>query len=206
MSASTSNVTELASYRRAEATEPGSDGAAEIEDDTLVLRYRAGDQAAFTQLYERYKGPLYRYFLRQTGEAQAQDCFQETWAKLLDTLERYHARGTFQAYLFRIGHNVLMDHFRRDRRFTQPLPELEEPASGQVEAGEALDEKRRLARLYEQIGKLPLAQRSAWLLQQESELSLQEIADLTNATVEAVKSRLRYAKNKLQAGMARHER
>ena len=57
-----------------------------------------------------------------------------------------------------------------------------------------------------ELHKLPVAQRTAWLLQQESGLSLEEIARLSQATVEGIKSRLRYANQKLKSGMQKYVR
>jgi RNA polymerase sigma factor (sigma-70 family) len=71
----------------------------------------------------------------------------------------------------------------------------------------ATAEQTQLAeRLFGEIRKLPIAQRSVWILKQESGLGLKEIADLTNSTVEGVKSRLRYANEKLRTGMQKYVR
>ena len=87
------------------------------EDAKLMLRYRDGDAAAFSALYSRHKGPLYRYLLRQVRNAGvAADLFQEVWSRLVATRGRYEARAKFATYLFRIAHNCTMDFFRRDLR------------------------------------------------------------------------------------------
>src|SRR5580658_2951385 len=87
------------------------------EDARLMLRYRDGDADAFSALYARHKGPLYRYLLRQVRNAgAAADLFQEVWSRLIATRSRYEARAKFATYLFHIAHNCTMDFFRRDLR------------------------------------------------------------------------------------------
>ena len=169
-------------------------------DDELLAAYLAGDAMAFETLYNRHKGPLYRYFVRQLNQSDAHDAFQNTWSKLLNAAARYKAEGKFQAYLFKLAHNEIMDHHRRQIRIvdTQP-PEL---TTESLESQTARVQLRE--RLGEEIAKLPLQQRATWVLQQETALSLKEIAELTQSTVEGVKSRLRYAKNALKAGMQKY--
>src|ERR1700694_5348408 len=85
------------------------------EDAWLMTRYRDGDADAFSTLYARHKGPLYRYLLRQVrNAAAAADLFQEVWSRLVATRNRYEARAKFATYLFRIAHNCTVDFLRRD--------------------------------------------------------------------------------------------
>src|SRR3981081_564449 len=87
------------------------------EDAKLMVRYRDGDADAFSTLYARHKGPLYRYLLRQVRNAgAAADLFQEVWSRLVANRARYEARAKFATYLFHIAHNCTIDFFRRDLR------------------------------------------------------------------------------------------
>src|ERR1700685_2339086 len=71
------------------------------EDARLMLRYRDGDADAFSALYARHKGPLYRYLLRQVRNAgAAADLFQEVWSRLVATRGRYEARAEVAPFLF----------------------------------------------------------------------------------------------------------
>ena len=184
--------------------EAGRDGAA--DDDALVAAYLDGDVHAFETLYRRHKDPLYRFFVRQLPAATAQDAFQDTWLKLVDALPTYKAQERFAAYLFAIAHNVLNDHHRRQMRSPEPSePEVEHPAT--TPGSEMDHEQAELrARLHELVRALPLNQRTVWLLRQETDLSLQQIARLTRSSVEGAKSRLRYARETLKAGMQRYVR
>src|SRR6188508_1068538 len=87
------------------------------DDTTLMLRYRDGDARAFELLYERHKGPLYRYLQRMCGRREvADDLFQEVWSKVIASRSRYEVRAQFNTFLFRIAHNCAVDYFRRSGR------------------------------------------------------------------------------------------
>lgn len=198
----------------ADGASAGGDAAAASSDHALMSAYAAGDPRAFEMLYSRHKGALYRYFLRQLDADRAGDCFQTLWLKLIDNRHRYRPDAPFTHYLFTLAHNVLMDHYRKTR-WTAPAPNPStdpsaedlspEPGTDISEAPDRLvDRQRLLDRLHGLVARLPVHQRNVWLLRQESDLSLEEIAALTQTSAEGVKSRLRYAKDKLKAGMARY--
>ncbi|MYE81908.1 MAG: sigma-70 family RNA polymerase sigma factor [Gammaproteobacteria bacterium] len=169
----------------------------EPSDDYLMGRFAAGDYAAFEILYGRHKDAVYRYFLRGTHAASAADGHQEAWARVVANSGRYRAQGRFRAWLFKIAHNVLMDQFRQPRH--GPVSEDEAVANGSpLQDVEYLEAAERLDAL---IAALPVAQREALLLHKEAGLTVREIASVAGITEEGVKSRLRYAMEKLRKGM-----
>lgn len=175
-------------------------------DDQLITRYLKGDQASFELLYARYKSSVFGYFKRQLADAQAQDAFQDTWIRVIDHLDQYEAQDQFSGYLFTVAHNVLMDVHRRQAR-TPESTEFEEedlPTQEAVESG--IDEAKIQAQFQSELKKLPVHQRSVWVLKQETSLSIEQIAKMTSSTKEGVKSRLRYANKKLKAGMQKYVR
>jgi RNA polymerase sigma-70 factor (ECF subfamily) len=176
------------------------------EDAKLMERYRDGDADAFSTLYAHHKGPLYRYLLRQVRNAgAAADLFQEVWSRLIATRARYEARAKFATFLFHIAHNCTMDFFRRDlmmRRAARPdetdmqslepeVPEHQRP-DGLAEFAE------QQSALLAALGALPREQRETFLLHEETGLTIEEIARVTDVGIETVKSRLRYAIRKLK--------
>ena len=85
----------------------------EESDEALMLHYRDGDVRAFEALYERHKGPLFRYFLRQSVQhAVAEELFQEVWTNLIKSRHRYQVRAKFTTLLYRIAQNRLIDYRR----------------------------------------------------------------------------------------------
>jgi RNA polymerase sigma-70 factor (ECF subfamily) len=182
---------------------------AESTDEELMLHYRDGDAAAFEALYARHRGGLYRYLLRQCRDAAAaEELFQDVWMNLIRARAGYSVQAKFTTYLYRLAHNRLIDHYRKNSRATVSSFE-EEGGEGVAELpdererpqDETLDAKRQAGRLMELIAGLPEAQREAFLLQQEGGMSVEEIAQATGVTRETAKSRLRYAMARLRQGM-----
>ena len=180
------------------------------EDARLMLRYRDGDTDAFSALYARHKGPLYRYLLRQVRNAgAAADLFQDVWSRLIATRSRYEARAKFATYLFHIAHNCTMDFFRRDLRLhlgvraqdaDAQTVELEVPEHQRPDVIAEFAEQQ--SALLAAVSALPQEQREAFLLHEETGLTIEEIARVTDVGIETAKSRLRYAVRKLKRSLS----
>jgi RNA polymerase sigma-70 factor, ECF subfamily len=179
------------------------------EDARLMIRYRDGDADAFAALYARHKGPLYRYLLRQVRNAgAAADLFQDVWSRLVATRGRYEARAKFATYLFHIAHNCTIDFFRRDRIMRRSArPEEADAGSMEPEVPE-YQRPDGMAELAEQqsallaaVAALPPEQRETFLLHEETGLTIEEIARVTDVGLETAKSRLRYAIRKLKKSL-----
>jgi len=182
---------------------------AHTSDEDLMERYRGGDAGAFDALYGRHKGGVFRYLARQCGNrGVAEELFQDVWMNLIRARAGYTVQAKFTTYLYRLAHNRLIDHYRAQSGNV--------PASFDDEAGPSLDEvagarnddpavgadaRQQAQRLLQLIENLPAAQRETFLLQQESDMSIEEIAQATGVNRETAKSRLRYAVAKLREGM-----
>jgi len=183
---------------------------AATSDEDLMLAYVAGDAAAFDLLYARHRGGVYRYLLRQARPVGiADELFQDVWMNLIRARTSYAPTAKFTTWLYRLAHNRLVDHYRASGHLTlvSANDEAHEDAVAALPAApddepQARAERRELGeRLRAAVAALPPAQREAFLLQQEGGLSLAEIAALTGAGVETVKSRLRYALAKLRENL-----
>jgi len=180
-------------------------------DEELMLAYAAGDASAFDALYARHKGGVYRYLARQCRQAGiADELFQDVWMNLIRARASYAPTAKFTTWLYRLAHNRMIDHFRSSGHLTlvSSDDEAHEDAVIALPAARASEPEPRAQnrelgeRLRAAVAALPPAQREAFLLQQEGELSLAEIAALTGVGMETVKSRLRYAVSKLRAELA----
>ncbi|MEO8738121.1 MAG: RNA polymerase sigma factor [Casimicrobiaceae bacterium] len=180
-------------------------------DEDLMLAYAAGDAAAFDALYARHRGGVYRYFLRQCSQGGvADEMFQDVWMNLIRVRATYVPTAKFTTWLYRLAHNRLIDYYRASGQVR--LVSVDDDAhADEVGAipGALADEPEARAgnnelgdRLKAAVAALPGAQREAFLLQHEGGLSLAEIAELTGAGVETVKSRLRYALGKLRSELS----
>jgi len=182
---------------------------AESTDEELMLLYRDGDAGAFDALYARHRGGVYRYLLRQCRDAAAaEELFQDVWMNLVRARAGYSVQARFTTYLYRLAHNRLIDHYRKNSHVAMVSLDEEDgeaimdpPDERERPQEETLDAKRQAERLVGLIAGLPEAQREAFLLQQEGGMSVEEIAQATGVTRETAKSRLRYAMVKLRQGM-----
>lgn len=179
-----------------------------------MLAYRTGDADAFTTLYSRYRGSLYRYLTQHCGNAAlAEELYQDVWIKVVNARTGYEPLARFSTWIFRIARNRLIDHYRKhapqvaasfapqaidddpdaldDLIDSLPAPLHETP--------HALLERRATAeRISLALADLPPAQREVFLFAEEGGLTLEEIAAATETGRETTKSRLRYALGKLR--------
>jgi RNA polymerase sigma-70 factor (ECF subfamily) len=183
---------------------------ADEDDGQLMLRYAAGELRAFEALYARHRASLYRYLARHTRDPEvANDLFQEVWSRVIAHRASYEPRAKFRTFLFRIAHNCCIDHYRRAR--VRPQSPADSSALEVSEALRAPDAERPdaraehaqlVARYREALAALPAAQRDAFLLYEQSGLTLEEVAAITGVGTETAKSRLRYALAKLRSALA----
>jgi RNA polymerase sigma-70 factor (ECF subfamily) len=169
----------------------------EWSDEDLMKEWAGGSMQAFELLYARYRGPLYRYILRQCrDEVTANDLYQGSWEKIIRARKSYRPQAPFRAWMYRIAHNHVIDHFRR----TKPQVELESERmeSGNQGPEELISQEVRTKKLREALDSLPDKQRDAILLKLDAGLDLQSIADVTGVNRETAKSRLRYAVARLK--------
>lgn len=178
-----------------------------VSDETLMLEYAQGDAAAFETLYRRHKDAMYRYLLRQCqNTAIAEELFQDIWLRIVNARQNYSVKASFRTWLYQIAHNRLIDYYRRQntRKLESYLDNtvLENTASTEVsDPQRIINGQQQATQLLELIADLPEAQRQAFLLKEEAGMTLEEIAAATGAKSETVKSRLRYAFNRLREKM-----
>jgi RNA polymerase sigma-70 factor (ECF subfamily) len=194
------------------SSEHASAGAASDESD--MLSYAAGNVRAFEALYDRHERAVYRFLLRSLGRRElAEDLLQEVWLTVIRNAPRYEPRARFTTWLYGIARTRLIDHWRaRDPGVVVSLDHpdadgCEAPLVDRIAADESTQpEIRALDRAQARwfvaaVEALPPAQREAFLLHAEAGLSLAQVAELCAVGVETVKSRLRYARDKLRERM-----
>jgi RNA polymerase sigma factor (sigma-70 family) len=181
--------------------EPSADS-----DEDLMLRFGRGDAAAFEALYRRHESRVFRYLLRNVRDhAAANDLMQEVWFAVARSGQRYQPSAKFTTWLFTLAHHRMVDWIRGAR----PSQSLDADGEGAAlsatlaadpreEPLAAVASEDEAAVLLKAVSSLPAEQKSAFLLQAEGGLSLEEIAAATGASFETVKSRLRYARAKLR--------
>lgn len=175
----------------------------DASDEALMLAYAAGDGAAFEQLYARHRGRLYRYLLRQLRDnALADEVFQDVWQRVISARAGWTPDAGFATWLYTIAHHRLGDHWRSLKHRPAAPADADERTARVADPDtpeRVLSEFERRRQLQLALDDLPEEQREVLLLRLEQELTLEEIAQVTGVGRETVKSRLRYAMDKLRA-------
>ena len=175
------------------------------QSDTLLMqRYAAGDLQSFETLYKRHKDSVYRYFMRHIPDTNiAEDLYQEIWQKVIMQANQYQATAKFTTWLYTLAHNKLVDHVRHlsvvnkvvvasvDEQ--QHSVEIDHQPSHQNQPEGDLTNIRLAESLAICIQQLPQVQKDGFLLKEEAGLTVKDIANIHNISLEASKSRLRYA-------------
>jgi RNA polymerase sigma-70 factor (ECF subfamily) len=143
--------------------------------DELAIAASNGDRTAVRRLYDALSGPIHRYVaLRVRRHEDAEDLTQLVFERLVASLPRYRHRGRpFQAWVFRIARNAVIDHVRRERTH-EPLDGMQEPAGDGLEA--ASMDLERIQELRNAMATLTADQRKALALRFTAGLSADEAA------------------------------
>jgi RNA polymerase sigma-70 factor (ECF subfamily) len=174
-----------------------------LSDEALMQQYAQGDFGAFEQLYQRHKGGLYRYFLRQLADKTlAEDLFQEIWSKVISHAAQYQTTAKFSTWLYTLARHKLVDHVRHLKVVAKVIEETEQDSQQQTMSADTglhktpenlWQDSKAAEALKGCIEYLPVVQRECFLLKEEAGLSLDAIAQIVDANYEACKSRLRKA-------------
>lgn len=180
-------------------------------DEQLMALYATNKndgQRAFTVLYERHKGPLYRFVLKSVhNKAQADELFQDLWTRIIQHKDTFNAQQVFTTWAYTIARRLLIDYYRKsgkqyNQEFDESLVEHNQRSTSQYHLPEqAFEQKRHAKALQQAVTDLPAEQREVFLLFHEGNLSLQQIATVTNEPKERIKSRYRYAVQKLRKAL-----
>jgi RNA polymerase sigma-70 factor (ECF subfamily) len=174
----------------------------ELTDHELVKQFVDGKQSSFEILVNRHKDKVYTYiFLMVKNDHLANDIFQETFIKVVKSLNigKYQENGKFISWVVRIAHNLIIDHFRKEKQMrTFSNDEYETDIFNSSKFSDATieddiiqdqikDDVRKL------VDHLPEEQREVILLRHFSGLSFKEIAEQTNVSINTALGRMRYA-------------
>ena len=163
----------------------------------IVAALRRHDPEMIEQLIERYQHRLFRYLLFLVGNRDlAQDLFQETWLRVLERGSQYSGRSRFETWMFAIARNLMIDHTRK--RVALSLDQVTDPANDRpLEIAADLPSPfdhfqsgEQAARIGRALLTLHPLYREVLALRFHEEMSLEEIAQISNAPLSTVKSRL----------------
>lgn len=170
-------------------------------DELLLQRAGDGDQAAFLELYVRYRQPIFRFAYRLLGSVEvAEDVTHDCFLSLIRSPGNYRpGRASLKTYVFGAARNLALKHFRDLGRETAMDDVTAEPRDSHRRGPlrRLLDEELA-AQVREAVLSLPPLQREALILFEYEEMSLSEVAEIAGADVGAIKARLFRAREGLR--------
>jgi RNA polymerase sigma factor (sigma-70 family) len=173
-----------------------------VDDQELVQAYIKGDQSAIESLINRHRSKVYTYILLTIKNQQlAEDLFQETFIKVIQSLRggKYRDNGRFLSWVIRIAHNLIIDHFRKEKQMNSVSNDDTEVDlfNSKKLSDENIEEMIINSQIKTEIriliNKLPDDQREVVLLRHYGGLSFKEIADQTDVSINTALGRMRYA-------------
>jgi RNA polymerase sigma-70 factor (ECF subfamily) len=190
---------------------------AERDDETLMLQYAGdGDVEAFEELVSRHEKPVFNFILKRCGNrGKAEELLQETFLRVVRSADSYEPKAKFTTWLYTIARNLCIDRARKQKGHTElsldkpvgdnPDDDTYVDRMADDDANSAsVDHDRRAFRekLKEALEELPDKQREVFVLREFSEMKYREIAEVVDAAVPTVKSRMRYALKALRGHLA----
>jgi RNA polymerase sigma-70 factor (ECF subfamily) len=192
-------------------------------DEVLVVRFQGGDRAAFALLVRRHQSGLYNFALRNLRErTAAEDIVQEAFVRVAQSAADFKADARFSTWVYTIVRNLCIDQIRKNA--LRRHPSLDDSARRSSDGGEGptlgeqtadprgrsdiertVEGGRMKVRILAAIDALPDDQREVYLMREMSNLRFKEIADITGVPENTVKSRMRYALERLQEALAEFE-
>jgi RNA polymerase sigma-70 factor (ECF subfamily) len=161
----------------------------EDSDEALIGRYAHGEAAAFDQLYKRHELGVWRYLERNVrNQATADDLLLEVWCALARNTASLESTTRLRTRLFTLAHDRMSQWIDAQGVEASPEATAAAPAAARDPAGA----------LSQAMGQLPREQREAYLLQVEGQLSVGEIAEIADTTIDTAQANLRQARAKLR--------
>lgn len=172
-----------------------------MSDSSLIQFYIAGNEQALEVLIKKHQSKLFGFIYSKVGDRDlANDIFQDTFIKVIHTFKanRYNEEGKFLPWVIRISHNLIIDHFRREKRMRMQRDSDEysvfdfmmddSPIIEKTLIKNQIDESMQLL-----IEGLPDDQREVLYMRIYQDLSFKEIAEQTDVSINTALGRMRYA-------------
>ena len=182
-------------------------------DQDLIHLYVSGSESGLVELIRRYQSKIYTsIYLLVKDEYLAEDIFQDAFIKVINTLKagKYNEEGKFLPWVTRIAHNLVIDHFRREKRapminngddfdIFEVLGNYDESTEDRMVREQTYKDLKTLIHL------LPSEQKEVLIMRHFGDMSFKEIADITDVSINTALGRMRYALNNLRKMMQSKE-
>jgi RNA polymerase sigma-70 factor (ECF subfamily) len=184
-----------------------------IDDASLVNSYIAGNEAALETLIKRHQSKIFGFIYSKVGDRDlSDDIFQDTFIKVIRTLKSnaYNEEGKFLPWVMRIAHNLIVDHFRHNKKM--PLyRETEEFSIFSIMTDDSLTIENKLISdqvikdLRQLVEELPLDQKEVLMMRLYQDMSFKEISEATGVSINTALGRMRYAVLNLRKVVDKHQ-
>lgn len=184
-----------------------------IDDASLVISYIAGNEAALETLIKRHQSKIFGFIYSKVGDRDlSDDIFQDTFIKVIRTLKSnaYNEEGKFLPWVMRIAHNLIVDHFRHNKKM--PLyRETEEFSIFSIMTDDSLTIENKLISdqvikdLRQLVEELPLDQKEVLVMRLYQDMSFKEISEATGVSINTALGRMRYAVLNLRKVVDKHQ-
>ena len=182
-------------------------------DALLVKNYMAGDENALSILINRHQSKIYGFIYSKISDRDiSDDIFQDTFVKVIKTLKSnsYNEEGKFLPWVMRIAHNLIIDHFRRNKKMPM-FRETEEFSIFSIMTDHSLTVENQMISdqvqedLKKIIEELPEDQKEVLVMRIYQDLSFKEISELTGVSINTALGRMRYALMNLRKVIDKHQ-
>ena len=172
-----------------------------LDDQELVRQYLDGKSSAFEILLKRHKDRIFTHIvLMVKDKSLAEDIFQDTFIKVINTLRRgkYNEEGKFLPWVMRIAHNLVIDHFRRNKKMPMVRSDENYDVFSTIKRDDQNVEQLLInGQIDNDVKKLvehlPQEQREVVIMRHYLRMSFKEIAEKTNVSINTALGRMRYA-------------
>jgi len=181
-------------------------------DQILLKSYLSGDEAAFEILIRKHKDKVFAFILSKIKNYNlAHDVFQDTFIKVINSLKRgkYNEEGKFVPWVMRIAHNLVIDHFRRQKKTRSIAPTddfniFDVISNEEKNAEEEMIDDQITSDVRKLIEELPEDQKEVLKMRYYKDLSFKEISEITDVSINTALGRMRYAIINLRKLVEKH--
>ena len=181
-------------------------------DQILLKSYLSGDEAAFEILIRKHKDKVFAFILSKIKNYNlAHDVFQDTFIKVINSLKRgkYNEEGKFVPWVMRIAHNLVIDHFRRQKKTRSIAPTddfniFDVISNEEKNVEEVMIDDQIASDLRKLIEELPEDQKEVLKMRYYKDLSFKEISEITDVSINTALGRMRYAIINLRKLVEKH--
>ena len=185
----------------------------QLPDALLVKKYVDGDENALTVLINRHQSKIFGFIYSKISDRDiSNDIFQDTFIKVIRTLKSnsYNEEGKFLPWVMRIAHNLIIDHYRKNKKMPM-FRETEEFSIFSIMSDDSLTIENKIIQnqveidLRKLIEELPADQKEVLVMRMYQDMSFKEISEITGVSINTALGRMRYALMNMRKVIDKHQ-